>query len=375
MIGHSQGEIAAATAIGALSLSDGARVVALRSRAITGIAGSGGMMSVAAELSVVEQAVREHAPGAAVAAVNGPRSVVVSGTTAELTGLQAYFTDAGYRAKIIPVDYASHSPAVERLRDELLVALAPVAPKSVPTTFVSTLTGKPMDTAGLDAEYWYQSLRRPVRFSDAARRALETDCRLFLECSPHPVLVGALEETFEQDDIAARALGSLRRGQGGQFRWALAEAYVAGAPVDWLAGRTVRPDQAIELPGYPFQRSRHWLPEVAATSAAPVSVVPAGPAATPAVAPVARSRRQLRELVLATAATALGHADPAELEPSRTFKELGVDSAIALELRSQLRAAYRPAAADRPGVRPSDPGPAGRLPARVEHRPGRASPA
>ena len=109
VIGHSQGEIAAATAIGALSLSDGARVVALRSRAITGIAGSGGMMSVAAELAVVEAALRDHAPAAAVAAVNGPRSVVVSGTTAELAELQAHFTDAGYRAKIIPVDYASHS--------------------------------------------------------------------------------------------------------------------------------------------------------------------------------------------------------------------------------------------------------------------------
>ena len=125
VIGHSQGEIAAATAIGALSLSDGARVVALRSRAITGIAGSGGMMSVAAELAVVEAGLRDHAPAAAVAAVNGPRSVVVSGTTAELAELQAHFTDAGYRAKIIPVDYASHSPAVERLRAELLEALAP----------------------------------------------------------------------------------------------------------------------------------------------------------------------------------------------------------------------------------------------------------
>ncbi|MFL6161136.1 MAG: type I polyketide synthase [Jatrophihabitantaceae bacterium] len=344
VIGHSQGEIAAATAIGALSLSDGARVVALRSKAIAAIAGSGGMMSVAAEPAVVEAAVREHAAGAAVAAINGARSVVVSGTEAELVALQTRFVDAGYRTKILPVDYASHSAAVEQLRDQLAKALAPVAPRSVPTTFISTLTGEPMDTAGLDADYWYQSLRRPVRFSQAARRALETDCAVFLECSPHPVLVGALEETFEQDGVTARALGTLRRGQGepAQFRRALAEAYAAGVAVDWLAGRIVRPRETIELPSYPFQRSRYWLPEPAAAtlpSSRPASN-PVGPVSQPGreiTVPAGRSRRQLRELVLASTATALGHADQVELEGFRTFKDLGVDSAIALELRNQLR--------------------------------------
>ncbi|HEU5271934.1 MAG TPA: beta-ketoacyl synthase N-terminal-like domain-containing protein, partial [Jatrophihabitans sp.] len=341
VIGHSQGEIAAATAIGALSLSDGARVVALRSKAITEIAGSGGMMSVAAEPAVVEAAVADRAPGAAIAAINGSRSVVVSGTASELAELSEYLTEAGHRTKIIPVDYASHSPAVEQLRDQLLEVLAPVAPRSVPTTFISTLTGEPMDTAGLDAEYWFASLRRPVRFQQAARRALETGCRLFLESSPHPVLVGALEETFEQDGVPARAVGTLRRGQGGQaqLRQAYAEAYVAGAQVDWLAGRTVRPVEAIELPSYPFQRSRHWLPDAVPGTAVATTAQPALlPVQAPAQpVPAGRTRRQLRELVLATAAAALGHADAGELEPSHTFKELGVDSAIALELRNRLR--------------------------------------
>jgi acyl transferase domain-containing protein len=341
VIGHSQGEIAAATAIGALSLTDGARVVALRSKAIVDIAGSGGMMSVAAELDVVEAAVADRAPGAAIAAINGTRSVVVSGTAHELAELSDHLTAAGYRTKIIPVDYASHSPAVEQLREQLAEALAPVAPRSVPTVFISTLTGEPMDTAGLDADYWFQSLRRPVRFQQAARRALETGCRLFLECSPHPVLVGALEETFEQDAIPARAVGTLRRGQGdrAQLRQAFAEAWVSGAPVDWLAGRTIRPRQAIELPSYPFQRGRHWLPELAG-AATPATQAPvlAAPVPVTSTAVPGRTRRQLRELVLATAAAALGHADAGELEPSRTFKELGVDSAIALELRNRLRA-------------------------------------
>jgi acyl transferase domain-containing protein len=181
VIGHSQGEIAAATTVGALSLADGARIVALRSRALAEIAGTGGMLSVATTPEIAQQAVAAHAPGATLAALNGPRSVVLSGTSAELAELQGQLTVAGYRTKLVPVDYASHSPVVERLRDHLRAVLAPVRPRSVDAVFVSTLTGKPLDTADLDAEYWYAGLRETVRFEPAVRYAVEAGCRRFVE--------------------------------------------------------------------------------------------------------------------------------------------------------------------------------------------------
>ncbi|MET9002969.1 SDR family NAD(P)-dependent oxidoreductase, partial [Amycolatopsis sp. NPDC004169] len=126
VVGHSQGEIAAAVVSGALSLPDGARVVALRSKAILALAGRGGMVSVAAPLADVEARLTE---GLAVAAVNGPAAVVVSGEPQALDALIVSCEADGIRAKRVPVDYASHSPQVEQLRAELLDVLAPITPR------------------------------------------------------------------------------------------------------------------------------------------------------------------------------------------------------------------------------------------------------
>ncbi|MEU8265833.1 type I polyketide synthase, partial [Sphaerisporangium sp. NPDC049002] len=290
VVGHSQGEIAAATVAGALSLTDAARVVALRSRAIAGITGRGGMMSVAAPLDVVERAILPLDPHVAVAAYNGPRSVVVSGTLEALTELGGRLSAAGYRTKLLPVDYASHSAEVEEIRDEVLRALAPIRPVSTGTLFVSTLTGEPMDTAGLDADYWYRSLRRPVLFAQATRRALDERCGLFVECGPHPVLTAGIEETIEEAERDAAVVGTLRRGDGGPDRFlrSLAEAYTHGAAVTWTGTREpgtrepgtresdrhesgsrgsgprgsglggVRGARLVDLPTYAFQRERYW---------------------------------------------------------------------------------------------------------------------
>ncbi|MEW9555553.1 beta-ketoacyl synthase N-terminal-like domain-containing protein, partial [Nonomuraea sp. NPDC050783] len=345
VVGHSQGEIAAATVTGALSLPDAARVVALRSRAIAGIAGRGGMMSVAAPLAAVEEAAAGLPEPVHVAAVNGPRAVVVSGPRETLTALAARLD--GCPTKILPVDYASHSPEVEQVRDEVLAALAPIRPVSTATTFVSTLTGEPMDTAGLDAGYWYRSLRRPVRFAQAVRAALGAGCELFVECSPHPVLVAGVEETAEEAGLDVSATGTLRRDDGGPDRFvrSLAQAHAWGAPVDWA--RLCPQGRLVDLPTYPFQR-RHHAPSQAAvprprvpgtgTSPAGGAAVEAGPVQDGA-ATAARSREELRGLVLSATARLLGYEDPADMPAGRTFKDLGLESAGAVELRDRLRAA------------------------------------
>ncbi|TKK83993.1 acyltransferase domain-containing protein, partial [Herbidospora galbida] len=340
VLGHSQGEIAAATVAGALSLPDGARVVALRSRAIAGIAGRGAMMSVAAPLDVVEAAVRPLAPHVGVAAFNGPRSAVVSGPRAVLAELGERLAADGHRVKLLPVDYASHSPEVESIRDEVVAALAPIRPVRSAIRFVSTLTGEPMDTSGLDAGYWYRNLRQPVRFAQATRSALDLGAALFVECSPHPVLGAGVAATAEDAELDVAVVGSLRRGEGGpdRFTRSLAEAYTWGAPVDWAAGHDVRA-RLIDLPTYPFQR-RQCGP------AAIVSRPPSSPVVTAAAdpetggdAPAGLSRREIRELVLTTAARVLGHQDGTSVEPHRTFKDLGFESVAAEDLRARLRTA------------------------------------
>ncbi|MEU9835626.1 beta-ketoacyl synthase N-terminal-like domain-containing protein, partial [Streptosporangium sp. NPDC048047] len=345
VIGHSQGEIAAAVVAGALTLDDAARVVALRSRAIAGIEGSGGMMSVAAGLDAVERAIADLSAPVTVAAVNGPRSVVVSGPREALTALAGRLTDVS--TKIIPVTYASHSPEVERVREEVLRDLAPIRPQSGATVFVSTLTGEPMDTAGLDAGYWYRSLRSPVRFAEAVRAALGgRHCGLFVECSPHPVLVTAVEETAEAAGREAVAVGTLRRGEGGRDRLlrSLAQAYAWGAPVDWSG--PCGEARLVDLPSYPFQRRPHTSVPAArrpaaltpsAGEAVPEQAVPEQ--AVPEQAGPVRSRGELRDLVLSATARLLGYAGASDMEPGRTFKDLGLESAAAVELRDRLRAA------------------------------------
>ncbi|KDN17299.1 hypothetical protein DV20_37340 [Amycolatopsis rifamycinica] len=316
VVGHSQGEIAAATAIGALSLADGARVVALRSRAIAGMPHGGGMLSAGAP----EDVVRPLLPaGVSVAAVNGARSVVLSGPSGALAALHTTLTEGGYRAKILPVGYASHSAAVDPLREEILRLLAPVRPVATSVTFVSSLTGEPFDTAGLDAGYWFESLRRPVRFAEATAGALAAGGARFVECSPHPVLLGSIEETAEAHDRTVAVLGTLRRDDGGgdRLRRSLAEAFVAGAGVRW----EVPGERLVDLPTYAFQRTRHWLGEEVA--AAPVTVDPT----------------RVADLVLATAAAVLGHDGTGGIDPACTFKDLGFDSVSVVELRTRLQAA------------------------------------
>ncbi|MEH1101801.1 SDR family NAD(P)-dependent oxidoreductase [Micromonospora sp. CPCC 205561] len=265
VVGHSQGEIAAAVVAGALSLDDGARVVALRSRAIAaGLAGRGGMASVAAPRADVAARIAPWDDRISIAAVNGPAATVVSGEPAALRELLAACEADGVRMRMIPVDYASHSAQVEAIRDELLSVLADVRPRGADVPLYSTVTGAVVDTATLDAGYWYTNLRGTVRFEEAVDRLLADGHDVLVEISPHPVLGMGVREILDRADTPAALVGSLRRDEGGlsRFLLSLAEAHVRGVAVDWSRHTHGVP---APLPTYPFQHQRYW--QLAAASA------------------------------------------------------------------------------------------------------------
>ncbi len=326
VLGHSQGEIAAATVIGALSLEDAASVVALRSRAIRGLTG-GGMLSVGAPAHVVTA---RMGPELTLAAQNGPSSVVVSGDTAALSALQATLDGEGHRTKLLPVDYASHSAAVDGLRHRICGELAHLRPMSSTVVFVSTLTGKAMDTAGLDADYWFDSLRHTVRFEAATQQALSLGCGTWVECSPHPVLIGSVEESAEEAGQDVAVLGTLHRDASGPDRFALsvAEAWTGGADVSLEVPEGALP---VDLPTYPFQRERHWL----GTPLSGPGVARPRSADAPPRVPLL-DRGAFLELVTGTVRTVLGQPD-APVDGSTTFKDLGLASVGAVELRNRLK--------------------------------------
>ncbi|MFE4373235.1 SDR family NAD(P)-dependent oxidoreductase, partial [Streptomyces sp. NPDC056835] len=264
VVGHSQGEIAAACVAGALSLDDAARVVALRSRAILRLSGRGGMVSV---LAPEEQIAARLTDGLQIAVVNGPEQVVVSGPPDQLDALLTGCEADGIQARRIAVDYASHSPQVEDLKTELLDVLAGIEPRTGDVPLFSTVTGESIDTAVMDAEYWFTNLRQTVRFDTALHNLLEAGHRVFIESSPHPVLLGAITQAAESMGTAGvTAVGTLRRREGERARLlhGLAEVFTAGVDVDWSSW--VAGGRLVELPTYAFQRRRYWQTAAATTA-------------------------------------------------------------------------------------------------------------
>ncbi|MET9297334.1 beta-ketoacyl synthase N-terminal-like domain-containing protein, partial [Streptomyces sp. NPDC003077] len=255
VIGHSQGEIAAAVVSGALTLQDGAKVVALRSQAIAAhLAGRGGMLSTALPHTSMDDWLAPYEGRVEIAAINGPTSTVVAGDPNDLEELRQRLEAEGIRARTIPVDYASHThhvASIETHLDELLTDLTPQAPK-IP--FFSTLDQQWITTPTLDGRYWYRNLRHTVQFGPSVTTLADEGFDRFLEVSAHPVLTMALPDHVT-------GLTTLRRNDDTPHRilTSLAEAWTHNLPTNWTTLYENIQARPVNLPTYPFQHHRYWL--------------------------------------------------------------------------------------------------------------------
>ncbi|MER5432227.1 type I polyketide synthase [Streptomyces sp. NPDC002588] len=261
VVGHSQGEIAAACVSGALSLRDAARVVALRSKSLRRLCGLGGMLSMVASVEETAELLEPWRERLWVAAVNGPTAVTVSGDADALQEFEREVSRRGMlRWRVPGVDFAAHSGHADMLREEIETSLAGITPRGTAgIPFYSTVTGGRRDSSGLDAAYWYDNLRRPVRLDAAVRALLDAGHGLFVEVSPQPVLTTGVQDLIDESGREAAVIGTLRRGHGGreQFLSAVAEVHVRGGAVDWRPAFTDA--ELVDLPTYAFQRERYWL--------------------------------------------------------------------------------------------------------------------
>ncbi|GAA2962022.1 type I polyketide synthase [Actinokineospora diospyrosa] len=314
VVGHSQGEIAAAHVAGALSLADAAKVVALRARAITALAGRGGMLSVSAPVADVRAWLADW-PSLSVAAVNGPAAAVIAGDPEALDGFAA---SVAVDTKRIPVDYASHSAHVESIRDEILAVLADIEPRDGDVPFLSTVTGEWFPV--LDADYWYRNLRGTVEFAAATATLAEAGFRFFVESTPHPVLAAAVRDTLSEVDSVV--VGSTRRDEGGRERLLANLADLVAHGLEYVPPTS----SVVDLPTYAFQRERHWRPGNAKVER------PDSPHAQALVDP-----RGTLDLVLAHTAVVGGFTGP--IDPTLSFKDLGFESLTAVELRDRIAVA------------------------------------
>nr|WP_020637975.1 type I polyketide synthase [Salinispora arenicola] len=345
VVGHSQGEIAAGYVCGALSLRDATKIVALRSKALVELIGHGSMASVAESADVVAQRLAPWRDRVSIAVVNGPRSVVVSGEPDALDEFVEKMKADDAQARRIPVDYASHSHQVARVRDQVVGPLSDVSPQTSRMPFYSTLYGETIDTADLTADYWYNNLREKVIFETAVRRMADDGFRVFIEMSPHPVLTAPVQETVEDLDDAV-VLSSTRRDRDEvqAVLGSLAELHVRGGPVHWEALFTSR--RRVDLPTYAFHRQRYWLTSshTAVTTELPFAEPPAeedhlGPLRD-RIATLSEEDAKAAVLahIVEKIAVVLGHPSGESLDADQELRELGFDSLLSVELSRRLAA-------------------------------------
>ncbi|WP_246791519.1 type I polyketide synthase [Bradyrhizobium commune] len=259
VVGHSQGEIAAAVVAGILSLEDGARVVALRSQLLRRLTGHGAMAVTELAASLVEERLKAAEwSGLSVAVVNTPGSTVVSGPTEAIERWVGCLGQEGVFCRQVNVDYASHSAEMDPILPELERLLSDLKPQSGQVAMISTVTGSRCEGVSLDGAYWCRNLRQTVRLDLALAELIGHGHGVFVEASAHPVLAMPLSAASGEHGVVA---GSLRRDGGGMSELLrnLGTLHVHGVGVDWKAVGNLAKQPVASLPTYAFQRQRYWL--------------------------------------------------------------------------------------------------------------------
>ncbi|MEM7693758.1 MAG: SDR family NAD(P)-dependent oxidoreductase [Pseudomonadota bacterium] len=257
VMGHSVGEVAAAWASGALTLSDAILVIHARSTHQEMTRHLGGMAAAAVSAADAEAAIAPFA-GLEVAAVNAPRSVTLSGPVAALDEFKAAAKKKRLAIKRLALAYPFHCALVDPIRDPLLASLAPIAPRAGTCPMVSSVTGAAIDGTSLDPQYWWSNARQPVRFMEALQTLLANHST-FVEIGPQPILTGYLTDTARSEGTRAAIVPSLTQKLSGDdpIGRVIAAALAHGAAVD--DGRVFGPKTPWQgtLPKTPWQHTHH----------------------------------------------------------------------------------------------------------------------
>jgi acyl transferase domain-containing protein len=261
VVGHSMGEVAAAHLSGALSLDDAVHVICHRGRVIRTVAGRGRMAFIELSADAVLDELRGLEGRLSVAAVNAPTSSVISGDPEAVEEVMARLQERGVFCRVLEsVDFASHSPQMEPLKDDLARALSDLRPTSPRLPMYSTVTGKVADGGALDGAYWAENIRTPVLFAAAVDGLLDDGHDVFVELSPHPVLLPSIAQSAQVRGRETTLLPSLRRDEPPHdvMLASLGALFAMGFEPAWTALHP-EPRRPVRLPRYPWQRERYWL--------------------------------------------------------------------------------------------------------------------
>jgi myxalamid-type polyketide synthase MxaE and MxaD len=260
VVGHSLGEVAAAYVAGALKFDDAVRVICLRSLLFKRTKGQGAMAAVELSIGGARSVLEGCEDRVSIAVSNGPTSTVLSGDPDALAAIVDQLQSRDIFCRMVKVDFASHSPQMEPLRADLLQALEGLRPRAESLPIYSTVTGQVIHGQEFDALYWARNMREPVLFSNAAQHLMEDGHDIFLEISPHPTLLSALQQGFHHFGQEGSAFPSLRReeDEGMALLGSLGGLYTLGYPIDWNLIYPIG-GLCVPLPFYPWQRERCWF--------------------------------------------------------------------------------------------------------------------
>ena len=256
LLGHSIGEYAAACIAGVFSLEEALRLVSVRGRLMQSLPAGGQMVSVATDEATVREAIGTES-SVSIAAVNAPRSIVLSGNGGAVEAIVKRLNERGVKTTALKVSHAFHSPMMDPILDEFRAEAATVNFKPPNKTLISNVTGKPWGDAQLTAEYWVEQLRSAVRFSDGIAYAQSNKFQVFIEIGPKPTLLG-LGRACLSTDYGIWLPGLKPEAEWSALLGSVAELYVHGVDIDWERFYPQTGSKQVQLPNYPWRYQRCW---------------------------------------------------------------------------------------------------------------------
>ncbi|MUG91819.1 SDR family NAD(P)-dependent oxidoreductase [Scytonema sp. UIC 10036] len=258
VMGHSVGEYVAAAVAGVFSLEEGLKLIATRGRLMQQLPSGGEMVSVLASEAQVRSAIASYAGKVAIAAINGPDSIVISGVGEAIQAICSSLAEMGIKTKPLQVSHAFHSPLMEPMLAEFEVVAKEITYTQPRIPLISNVTGQQATPEIATPEYWIDHVQQPVLFAQSMQTVHSEGYKLFLEIGPKPTLLGMGRQCLPED--VGTWLPSLRPPQQDwqQMLSSLGQLYTQGVAVDWSGFDRDYPRCKVALPTYPFQRQRYW---------------------------------------------------------------------------------------------------------------------
>jgi len=266
VMGHSVGEYVAACVAGVFSLEDGLKLIAMRGKLMQQLPTGGEMFSLQASESKVRSLIAPYIEKVAIAAINGPESVVISGSSSAVRAIASELESEGIKTKQLPVSHAFHSPLMEPMLAEFEAVAKEITFSLPQISLISNVSGLQVRDEITSSEYWVRQIRQPVQFAQSMKTLSGLGYELFLEIGPKPILLGMGRQCFSED--RGVWLPSLRpeKEEWQQMLESLGQLYVRGAQVNWSGFYRDYANRKVALPTYPFQRQRYWVDTTPATS-------------------------------------------------------------------------------------------------------------